>query len=107
VVQISNKQESNVMKIRPLYDRLVVQREEEDVKTTGGIILPDSAKEKPSRGKVLAIGEGKPLENGQTRKLAVKVGDRVLFGKYSGTEVTVSDTKYIVMREEDVMGVIE
>lgn len=95
------------MKIRPLRDNLVVQREEEDTKTTGGIILPDTAKEKPSRGKVIAAGEGKYLENGQVRKPVVKVGDRVLFGKYAGTEVTMGEAKYIVMREEDVMGIIE
>lgn len=94
------------MKIRPLHDRIVVKRVEEETKTAGGIVLPGSAAEKPSEGEVLAVGSGKPLDNGQVRALEVKVGDRVLFGKYSGTEVKVDGEQYIVMREEDVMGVL-
>lgn len=95
------------MKIRPLYDRLVVKREEEDETSEGGIILPDTAKEKPSRGKIVAIGEGKLMDNGDVRKSPLKVGDAVLFGKYAGTEVAIGGEELIVMREEDVMGVIE
>jgi len=95
------------MKIRPLHDRLVVEREEEDTTSKGGIIIPDSAKEKPSRGKVVAVGTGKLLESGDTLKPALNVGDNILFGKYAGTEVTIDGNDLIVMREEDVMGVIE
>ncbi|WKJ89847.1 co-chaperone GroES [Methylomonas montana] len=94
------------MKIRPLHDRIVVKRVEEETKTAGGIVLPGSAAEKPSEGEVLAVGSGKPLDNGQVRALEVKVGDRVLFGKYSGTEVKVDGEQYIVMREEDIMGIL-
>ncbi|MCQ8180838.1 co-chaperone GroES [Methylomonas sp. SURF-1] len=94
------------MKIRPLHDRVVVKRVEEETKTAGGIVLPGSAAEKPSEGEVLAVGSGKPLDNGQVRPMAVKVGDKVLFGKYSGTEVKVDGEQYIVMREEDIMGVL-
>jgi chaperonin GroES len=94
------------MKIRPLHDRVVVKRVEEETKTAGGIVLPGSAAEKPSEGEVLAVGTGKPLDNGQIRALEVKVGDRVLFGKYSGTEVKVDGEQYIVMREEDIMGIL-
>ena len=95
------------IKIRPLHDRLVVEREEEDTTSKGGIIIPDSAKEKPSRGKVVAVGTGKLLESGDTLKPALNVGDNILFGKYAGTEVTIDGNDLIVMREEDVMGVIE
>ena len=94
------------MKIRPLHDRVVIRREEQETKTAGGIVLPGSAAEKPSEGEVLAVGSGKPLDNGQVRPMAVKVGDKVLFGKYSGTEVKVDGEQYIVMREEDIMGVL-
>ncbi|ANE54340.1 co-chaperone GroES [Methylomonas sp. EFPC3] len=94
------------MKIRPLHDRVVVKRVEEETKTAGGIVLPGSAAEKPSEGEVLAVGSGKPLDNGQVRPMAVKVGDKVLFGKYSGTEVKVDGEQYIVMREEDIMGIL-
>jgi len=94
------------MKIRPLHDRVIVKRVEEETKTAGGIVLPGSAAEKPSEGEVLAVGSGKPLDNGQVRALEVKVGDRVLFGKYSGTEVKVEGEQYIVMREEDIMGIL-
>ena len=94
------------MKIRPLHDRVVVKRVEEETKTAGGIVLPGSAAEKPSEGEVLAVGAGKPLDNGQIRALEVKVGDKVLFGKYSGSEVKVDGEQYIVMREEDIIGVL-
>jgi len=94
------------MKIRPLHDRVVVKRVEEETKTAGGIVLPGSAAEKPSEGEVLAVGLGKPLDNGQIRALEVKVGDKVLFGKYSGSEVKVDGEQYIVMREEDIIGIL-
>jgi len=95
------------MKINPLHDRLLVKRLEEDRKSAGGILIPDTAAEKPSRGEVIAVGNGKLLDNGQVRPLGVKKGDKVLFGKYSGTEVKVDGTDYLVMREDDVMAVIE
>ncbi len=94
------------MKIRPLHDRVIVKRVEEETTTAGGIVLPGSAAEKPSEGEVLAVGNGKVLENGDVRALEVKVGDKVLFGKYSGTEVKVDGDDLIVMREEDIMGVL-
>jgi chaperonin GroES len=95
------------MNIRPLHDRVVVKREEEERKSAGGIVSPDSATEKPSRGTIIAIGTGKLMEDGKVRPLDVKVGDKVLFGKYSGTEVEMVAEKFLVMREEDIMGVIE
>ena len=95
------------MKIRPLHDRVIVRRVEEERTSPGGIVIPDSATEKPVQGEVVAVGNGKILENGDVRPLELKVGDRVLFGKYSGTEVKVSGEELLVMREEDVMGVIE
>ncbi|MEY3220715.1 MAG: Hsp10, 10 kDa chaperonin GroES [Pseudomonadota bacterium] len=95
------------MKIRPLHDRVIVKRVEEERKTASGIVIPDSATEKPMRGKVLAVGTGKIMENGSVRALQVKEGDLVLFGKYSGTEVKVDGEELVVMREEDLMGVIE
>jgi chaperonin GroES len=95
------------MKIRPLHDRVIVRRMEEERTSAGGIVIPDSATEKPSKGEVLAIGNGKILENGEVRGLDVKVGDKVLFGKYSGTEVKVDDEELLVMREDDIMAVIE
>jgi chaperonin GroES len=94
------------MKIRPLHDRVIVKRVEEETTSAGGIVLPGSAAEKPSEGEVLAVGNGKVLENGDVRALEVKVGDKVLFGKYSGTEVKVDGDDLIVMREEDIMGVL-
>jgi chaperonin GroES len=94
------------MNIRPLHDRVVVKRVEEETKTAGGILLPGSAAEKPSQGEVLAVGNGKPLDNGQIRALEVKVGDKVLFGKYSGSEVKIDGEELIVMREEDIMGIL-
>jgi len=95
------------MKIRPLHDRVVVRRMEEERTTAGGIVIPDSAAEKPMRGEVIAIGTGKVIDNGDVRALEVKVGDVVLFGKYSGTEVKIDGKELVVMREDDIMGVIE
>jgi chaperonin GroES len=95
------------MKLRPLHDRVIVKRSEEERTSPGGIVIPDTATEKPIRGEVLAVGRGKILENGETRPLDVKVGDKVLFGKYSGTEVKVDGEDLLVMREDDVMAVIE
>ncbi len=95
------------MKIRPLQDRIVVKRLEEEDKTKGGIIIPDTAKEKPIEGKVIAVGNGKLMENGTRVPLEVKAGDRILFGKYSGTEVKIEGEEHLIMREDDVLGVIE
>jgi len=95
------------MKIRPLHDRVIVKRMEEERTSPGGIVIPDTATEKPIRGKVTAVGNGKILEDGSVRALDVKVGDQVLFGKYSGTEVKVGGDELVVMREDDLMAVIE
>jgi chaperonin GroES len=95
------------MNIRPLHDRVIIKRMEEERKSPGGIVIPDTAAEKPVRGEVMAAGKGKILENGSVRALDVKVGDKVLFGKYSGTEVKVNGEDLLVMREEDIMAVIE
>ena len=95
------------MNIRPLHDRVVVKRMEEETTSPGGIVIPDTATEKPVRGEVIAVGNGKILENGETRPLDLKAGDKVLFGKYSGTEVKVEGEELLVMREDDVMAVIE
>ncbi|GAB4291745.1 MAG: co-chaperone GroES [Thiohalomonadaceae bacterium] len=95
------------MKIRPLHDRVIVRRKEEERMSAGGIVIPDSATEKPIQGEIVAVGKGKILENGEVRALDVKVGDKVLFGKYAGTEVKVDGETLLVMREEDLMGVIE
>ncbi len=95
------------MKVRPLHDRVIVRRLEEEHKSAGGIVIPDTAKEKPIQGEILAVGKGKILENGEIRPLDVKVGDKVLFGKYSGTEVKVGTEELLVLREEDIVGVIE
>ena len=95
------------MKIRPLHDRVVVRRVEDERTSPGGIVIPDTATEKPMQGEILAVGNGKIQENGDVRPLDVKVGDKVLFGKYSGTEVKVEGEEVLVMREEDIMGVIE
>jgi chaperonin GroES len=95
------------MKLRPLHDRVIVKRMEEERMSAGGIVIPDSATEKPVRGEVLAVGNGKILENGEKRALDIGVGDTVLFGKYSGTEVKVDGDELLVMREEDIMAVIE
>jgi len=95
------------MNLRPLHDRVIVKRMEEERMSAGGIVIPDSATEKPVRGKVLAVGNGKILDNGEKRALDIKVGDNILFGKYSGTEVKVDGEELLVMREEDIMAVIE
>ena len=95
------------MKIRPLHDRVMVKRLEEERKTASGIVIPDTAAEKPEQGEIIAVGKGKILEDGKQRPLDVKVGDRILFGKYSGQTVKVKGDELLVMREEDIMGVIE
>ena len=95
------------MNIRPLHDRVIAKSEAEERKSPGGIVIPDTASEKPTFGKVIAVGQGKVLESGQVRALDVKVGDRILFGKYRGTEVKVNNEELVVMREEDVMAVVE
>ena len=95
------------MKIRPLQDRVIVQRIEEEEKTKGGLIIPDTAKEKPQEGKVVSVGKGKLNEDGKIMPLDVKVNDRVLFGKYSGTEINIDGEEHLIMREEDILGIIE
>jgi chaperonin GroES len=95
------------MNVRPLHDRLIVQRIEEKERVKGGIIIPDTAKEKPQEGKVIAVGNGKVGDDGKKIPLDVKAGDRILFGKYSGSEVKVEDEEYLILREEDVLGIIE
>ncbi|AOU97036.1 co-chaperone GroES [Acidihalobacter yilgarnensis] len=95
------------MNIRPLHDRVVIKRMEEERTSPGGIVIPDSATEKPVRGEVLAAGKGKILENGEVRPLDVKVGDKVLFGKYAGTEIKIDGEELLVMREEDIVAVVE
>jgi chaperonin GroES len=95
------------MKIRPLQDRIVVRRVQEEEKTKGGIIIPDSAKEKPIEGEVIAVGNGKVLEGGKVQALDVKKGDRILFGKYAGTEIKLDGVEHLILREEEVLGIIE
>ena len=95
------------MKIRPLQDRVIVQRVQEEERTKGGIIIPDTAKEKPQEGKVVAVGGGKVNEDGKKIPLDVKAGDKILFGKYSGSEVKLDDEEYLILREEDVLAIIE
>jgi chaperonin GroES len=95
------------MKIRPLQDRIVVRRVQEEEKTKGGIIIPDSAKEKPIEGEVIAVGNGKVLEGGKIQALDVKKGDRILFGKYAGTEIKIDGVEHLILREEEVLGIIE
>jgi chaperonin GroES len=99
--------ENQMSNIRPLHDRVIVKRVKEEEKTKGGIIIPDTAKEKPIEGEVMAVGNGKVLEDGTVRKLDVKVGDRVLFGKYGGTEVKVDGEDRLILREDDILGVLE
>jgi chaperonin GroES len=94
------------MKIRPLHDRVLVKRIDEEEKTKGGIIIPDTAKEKPQEGRVVAVGGGKVLEDGKTRPLDVKAGDRILFAKYAGTEVTIEGDEHVILREDDVLGIV-
>ncbi|MBS0591132.1 MAG: co-chaperone GroES [Proteobacteria bacterium] len=95
------------MKLRPLHDRVIIKRLEAETKSAGGIVIPDSATEKPIKGEVVAVGAGKILDDGKVRALAVKTGDKVLFGKYSGTEVKVDGEELLVMREEDLVAIIE
>jgi len=100
-------QQQQQQKFRPLHDRLLVKRVEAEEKSKGGIIIPDSAKEKPIEGKVIAVGNGKVLDTGSLRKLEVKVGDRILFGKYSGTEIKIEGEEHVILREDEVLGVLE
>lgn len=95
------------MSLRPLHDRVIVRRMEEERTSAGGIVIPDSATEKPSKGEIVAVGNGKKLDNGETQSLDVKVGDQVLFGKYSGTEVKVDGEELLVMKEDDIMAIVE
>ena len=95
------------MKFRPLHDRVIVKWVEEEEKTSGGIIIPDAAKEKPQQGKVLAVGKGKILENGKVSPLAVKKGDRILFGKYAGTDIKIDGEEHLIMREDDILAIIK
>ena len=95
------------MKIRPLHDRVIVKRIEEERKSAGGIVIPDTAAEKPDQGEVMAVGKGKILEDGKVRPLEIKVGDKIMFGKYSGQTVRIKGDELLVMREEDIMGVVE
>ena len=95
------------IQLRPLHDRVVVKRVEEKEQVKGGIIIPDTAKEKPQEGEVVAVGQGKVLDNGTRLEMALKVGDRILFGKYSGSEIKLDGEEFLIMREEDVLGVIE
>ena len=95
------------MKVRPLYDRVLIRRVAEEEKTKGGIFIPDSAKEKPAEGEVVAVGNGKVSEKGDLRKLEVKKGDRILFGKYSGNEIKIDGTEHLILREDEILGIIE
>lgn len=95
------------MKFRPLYDRILVERVESEERTKGGIIVPDTAKEKPQQGKVIAVGHGKRLEDGKLIPLEVKAGDTILFGKYSGSEIKIEGNEYLIMKEDDVLGLVE
>ncbi len=95
------------MKVRPLHDRVVVKRLEEEEKTVGGIIIPDTAKEKPQQGKVIAVGKGRILEDGKVTPLIVKEGDRVLFSKYGGTEIKIDGEEHLIMREDDILAIFE
>lgn len=95
------------MKLKPLHDHILVERIEEEEQLRGGIVIPDTAKEKPQEGKVVAVGPGKTLDNGHELRMSLKKGDRILFGKYSGTDVKIDDREYLIMRENDVLGVLE
>lgn len=95
------------MKVRPLHDRVIVKRVEEEEKTKGGIIIPDTAKEKPVEGKVVAVGKGKILDNGNQQALEVKEGDKILFGKYAGTEINIEGDEHLIMREDDIIAIVE
>ena len=95
------------MKIKPLQDRILIRRLDSEEEMRGGIVIPDTAKEKPQEGEVVAVGDGKVLDNGQKQEMTVKVGDRILFGKYGGTEVTIDDEELLIMREDEVLGILE
>lgn len=95
------------MKLRPLHDRVIVKRIEEEEKSSGGIIIPDTAKEKPQQGEVIAVGKGKILENGKVNPLTVKKGDRILFGKYAGTDIKVEGEEHLIMREDDILAIVQ
>ncbi|HEX2965566.1 MAG TPA: co-chaperone GroES [Syntrophorhabdaceae bacterium] len=95
------------MKVKPLQDRILIKRLQEEEKTKGGIIIPDAAKEKPQEGMVIAVGDGKTLDNGTKIKLSVKAGDKILFGKYSGTEIKIDGEEHLILREDDVLGIVE
>lgn len=95
------------MKLRPLHDRIIVKRTEEEEKTSGGIIIPDTAKEKPQQGKAIAVGKGKLLENGKVNPMTVKKGDRVLFGRYAGTDIKIEGEEHLIMREDDILAIIK
>ncbi|UCG11469.1 MAG: co-chaperone GroES [Deltaproteobacteria bacterium] len=95
------------MKLRPLYDRVIVKRIEEEEQTSGGIIIPDTAKEKPQEGKVIAVGKGKILDNGKVMPLTVKKGDRILFGKYSGSDIKIDGEEHLIMREDDILAIVQ
>ena len=95
------------MKVRPLHDRVIVKRVEEEAKTKGGIIIPDTAKEQPVEGKVMAVGKGKILDNGNQQPLEVKEGDKILFGKYAGTEINIEGDEHLIMREDDIIAIVE
>ncbi len=95
------------MKLRPLQDRIIVKRVEEETKTAGGIFIPETAKEKPQKGEIVAVGNGKKTEDGKVIPLDVKVGEKVLFGKYAGTEIKIEGEEYLIMREDDILGVME
>src|SRR5688500_13455073 len=101
------KEKETFMKIRPLQDRILVRRVQEEEKTKGGIIIPDTAKEKPIEGEIVAVGSGKVLENGKVRALDVKAGDRILFGKYAGNEIQVEGVEHLILREDEILGVVE
>jgi chaperonin GroES len=101
------EKESDGMKLRPLQDRIIVKRIKEEEKTAGGIIIPDTAKEKPQEGKVIAVGKGKILENGKVSPTTVKKGDRVLFGKYAGTDIKIDGEEHLIMREDDILAIIK
>jgi len=95
------------MKLRPLHDRVIVKRLEEEEKSRGGIIIPDTAKEKPQKGKILAVGQGRILDNGTKTEMSVKVGDKVLFGKYSGTEIKIEGEEHLILKEDDILAIIK
>jgi len=99
--------EREKMNVRPLHDRVIVKRLEEEEKTVGGIIIPDTAKEKPQQGKVIAVGKGRFMENGEIVALSIKEGDRVLFSRYGGTEVKLADEEFLIMREDDILAIVE